>query len=194
MLFRETRLKGAFVIELDRQEDERGFFARTWCRDEFQHRGLNAELAQCSFSRSRMRGTLRGLHYQIPPYEESKLVRCTRGAIYDVIVDLRPDSPTYMEHFGVILSSANQRSLYVPEGFAHGCLTLADETDVFYQISHAYDAAAQRGVRWNDAQFRIAWPEPVRMMAERDRTCPDFEPARPSTRLFEPRSGQAVLA
>jgi dTDP-4-dehydrorhamnose 3,5-epimerase len=177
MFFKETRLKGAFVIELERQEDERGFFARTWCRDEFEQQGLTAALTQCSVSRSRTKGTLRGLHYQVPPYEETKLVRCTRGAIYDVIVDLRPDSATYMQHFGVILSSANQRAIYVPEGCAHGVLTLADETDVFYQMSQSYEPAAARGIRWNDSRFGIVWPEPVRVIGERDRTYSDFAPA-----------------
>jgi dTDP-4-dehydrorhamnose 3,5-epimerase len=177
MLIKDTRLNGAFLIELERHEDERGFSARMWSRQEFGRHGLDADLSQCSVSRTCLRGTLRGLHYQLPPFDGARLVRCTRGAIYDVIVDLRPESPTYLDHFGLILSSANQRSLYVPKGFAHGCLTLSDETDVFYQMSGPYDAAGERGIRWNDPQFTIAWPEPVQLVAERDRKFPDYEPA-----------------
>jgi dTDP-4-dehydrorhamnose 3,5-epimerase len=174
MLFSETRLKGAFVVDLERHQDDRGFFARSWCQREFEAHGLNAELAQCNISRNRTKGTLRGLHYQAAPYEETKLVRCTRGAIYDVIVDLRAESDTFLQHVAVVLSAANQRSLYVPAGIAHGFQTLEDESDVFYQMSAFYEPAAARGVRWNDSRFGIEWPGRVTAISERDLTYPDF--------------------
>ena len=174
MIFTDTALPGAFVIEMERQEDERGFFARSWCRREFEAHGLKAELAQCNVSRNRVRGTLRGLHYQLAPHEEVKLVRCTRGAIYDVVVDLRLDSATFMQHFGIVLSADNLRGVYVPEGCAHGFVTLANETEVFYQMSAFYEPGASRGVRWNDPTFGITWPEPVVVISDRDRRYPDF--------------------
>jgi dTDP-4-dehydrorhamnose 3,5-epimerase len=178
MIFTETAVTGAFVIDLERIEDDRGFFARAWCRREFEAHGLNAALAQCSVSRSHAKGTLRGLHYQARPHEESKIVRCTRGAIYDVVVDLRETSNTFLRHAAVVLTSENHQALYVPEGCAHGFLTLEADSEVFYQISVVYNASAARGVRWNDPRFGIEWPAPVVVMSERDRTCPDFEPGR----------------
>jgi dTDP-4-dehydrorhamnose 3,5-epimerase len=180
MIFKDTGIDGVWVIEPERHEDERGFFARTWDPDEFAERGLNPELAQCSISFNRARGTLRGLHYQAPPHEEAKLVRCTAGSIFDVAVDLRPDSSTFRDWFGVELSAENRRSLYVPEGCAHGFLTLADDCEVHYQISQAYVPEAGRGVRWNDPLFAIRWPGEVVVITERDGSYPDFrlEPAR----------------
>ena len=176
MRFSATPLAGAFVVEPEPVEDERGLFARTWCRREWQARGLNAELAQCSVSFTTRAGTVRGLHYQAAPHAEAKLVRCTRGRIYDVIVDLRPDSPTFKRWTAVELGADDRRMLYVPEGCAHGFQTLADATEVFYQISAAYDPASQRGVRWDDPAFAIVWPDaPARIVSARDRAFPDFE-------------------
>lgn len=175
MVFKEMKLRGAYVIELEPLEDERGFFARTWCRREFEERGLNPGIVQCSISFNREGGTLRGMHYQVTPYEEAKLVRCTRGAIYDVIIDLRPDSPTFKEHVGVDLTAQNGKLLYVPEGSAHGFQTLEDETEVFYQISQFYMPDYARGVRWDDPAFGIPWPLEVRVISERDRSFPDFD-------------------
>jgi dTDP-4-dehydrorhamnose 3,5-epimerase len=172
--FTETKVAGAFVIEPEPIADERGFFARTWCRDEFRDHGLSGSLAQCSVSFSRRKGTLRGLHYQAAPHEEVKLVRCTRGAIWDVAVDLRPDSPTYLAWHGVELTAENRAALYIPEGCAHGQLTLTDDTEVFYQMSVPFEASATRGVRWDDPAFGIAWPAPVQVINQRDRSYPDL--------------------
>ena len=174
MIFTETNLKGAHVIDIEKREDERGFFARSWCRREFEAHGLNPNLAQCNISFNHHNGTLRGMHFQIKPYEEAKLVRCTKGSLCDVIVDLRPDSPTYKKHLSVVLTSENRRTLYVPEGFAHGFLTLEDDTEVFYQISEFYMLKSQRGFRWNDPAFAISWPAEVEFISDRDRNYPDF--------------------
>ncbi len=174
MIFRETPLPGAYVIDIERLEDERGFFARTWCEREYQAHGLNPRLVQCSISFNKVKGTLRGMHYQLPPFAEAKVVRCTRGAIYDVIIDLRRESPTFRQHFGITLTPENRSMLYVPEGFAHGLLTLADETEVLYLISEFYAPEYARGVRWNDPAFGIAWPGPVRVISARDANYPDF--------------------
>lgn len=174
MIFNETILPSARIIDLERKEDDRGFFARSWCRREFKAHGLNPGLAQCNISFSPQRGTLRGMHYQTKPCEEAKLVRCTRGSLYDVIVDLRPDSPTYKKHLGVILTADNRRMLYVPEGFAHGLLTLENDTEVFYQMTEFYAPESQRGFRWNDPAFAIIWPEEAKFISERDRSYPDF--------------------
>jgi dTDP-4-dehydrorhamnose 3,5-epimerase len=176
MIFRDTGIGGAWVIEAERLEDERGFFARTWDADEFAERGLNPRLAQCSISYNRSRRTLRGLHYQVAPREEAKLVRCTAGAIFDVVVDLRPESSTFKGWFGVELSAANRLALYVPEGCAHGFLTLDDDCEVHYQISEVYAPEVARGVRWDDPAFGITWPGEVVVMNERDRSYPDFRP------------------
>jgi dTDP-4-dehydrorhamnose 3,5-epimerase len=178
MVFTETGLKGSFIVDLERVEDDRGFFARSWCRQEFDAHGLNGELVQCNVSRNRVKGTLRGLHYQVAPYAEAKLVRCTKGAIFDVMLDLRPRSATFLQHFGCTLTEDNHRALYIPEGFAHGFLTLTNGSEVFYQMSQFYNAAAGRGVRWNDPAFSIPWPEPVAVISERDRDYPDFEPVQ----------------
>ena len=180
MIFRSTSIGGVWVIEPERLEDERGFFARTWDPEEFEARRLNPQLAQCSISFNRERGTLRGLHYQAPPYAEAKLVRCTAGAIFDVAVDLRPDSSTFRDWSGVELSAENRLALYVPEGCAHGFLTLGDDSEVHYQISQPYVPDAARGVRWDDPAFAITWPGEVVVINERDRSYPDFRlaPAR----------------
>jgi dTDP-4-dehydrorhamnose 3,5-epimerase len=174
VIFTETKLAGAFIIGLEQLSDERGFFARAWCQQEFAAHRLNSQLAQCNISFNKKKGTLRGMHYQAKPYEEAKLVRCTAGAIYDVIVDLRPNSPTFTEHVAVELTSRNYTMLYIPEGFAHGFLTLEDETEVFYQMSTAFVATAARGVRWNDPAFNIHWPSAVEVLSERDRSYADF--------------------
>jgi dTDP-4-dehydrorhamnose 3,5-epimerase len=174
MIFIETGIEGVCVVEPERHVDERGFFARTWDPEEFAAHGLNPRVAQCSISFNAGRGTLRGLHYQSAPHEEAKLVRCTAGALFDVALDLRAHSPTFLSWFGATLSGDNGRALYVPEGCAHGFLTLADATEVHYQISapHAPDAA--RGVRWDDPAFAIEWPGEVKVISERDRTYADF--------------------
>jgi dTDP-4-dehydrorhamnose 3,5-epimerase len=175
MLFIKTWVTGVFLIEPERIYDERGFFARTWCQHECEAHGLNTALAQCNLSFNRHKGTLRGMHYQAPPHEEAKLVRCTMGAIYDVAIDLRRESSTFAAHVGVILSAENRRMLYVPEGCAHGFLTLEDNTEVAYQMSEFYVPQASRGVRWDDPAFGIRWPGEVRVIAERDRTYPDTD-------------------
>lgn len=174
MIFTPTPLAGAVLVDLDRHEDARGFFARTWCRREFAAAGLGVALAQCSVSHNRRRGTLRGMHYQAAPHEEDKLVRCTRGALYDVIIDLRPGSATYARHFAVELTAENGRALFIPRGFAHGFQSLADDTDVLYQMSEFYAAEAARGVRWNDPAFGIAWPIAEPILHPRDAGYPDF--------------------
>jgi dTDP-4-dehydrorhamnose 3,5-epimerase len=173
--FVETRLPHAFVVEPERLEDERGFFARTWCRKEFETRGLNSRLVQCSISYNAERGTLRGMHHQASPHAEAKLVRCTMGAIYDVIIDLRPDSPTFKQWLAVTLTARNRTMLYVPEGCSHGFLTLADNTEVFYQMSAFFAPESAVGIRWNDPMFNIAWPETVTRISDRDRQWADFQ-------------------
>jgi dTDP-4-dehydrorhamnose 3,5-epimerase len=172
--FLETALKGAFIIEPERIEDERGFFARTFCRREFEARGLNPDLVQCSISFNHQRATLRGMHYQSAPHAEAKLVRCTRGAIYDVIIDLRPQSPTFRRWVAVDISAENHLMVYVPEGFAHGFQTLQAETEVSYYISEFYSPARARGVRWNDPAFAIGWPIADPVISVRDQTHPEF--------------------
>ena len=174
MIFKETKLAGAYVIELEQHADERGFFARTYCEQEFEAHGLNTRVAQSNISFNKKKGTLRGMHYQAAPFAEAKLVRCTAGAIYDVIIDLRPASPTFKQHFAVELSRENQRMLFVPEDFAHGFQTLEDNTEVFYQMGQRYSKEHARGVRWNDPAFGIKWPEGARIIIARDRDYPDF--------------------
>ena len=176
MIFRETPLKDAFVIDLERQEDERGLFARSWDQREFEARGLNPRLVQCNVSFNMKKGTLRGMHYQAKPYEEAKVVRCTRGAIYDVIIDLRPDSPTFKQWKGEELTADNYRMMYVPEGLAHGFLTLQDRTEVSYQMSQIHVPASARGTRWDDPAFGIQWPIRVQVISDRDKNYPNFTP------------------
>lgn len=178
MIFNETKLKGAYIIEVEPFEDERGSFARTFCREEFETHGLNSFVAQCNISHNRKKGTLRGMHYQIAPHAEAKLVTCVAGSIYDVIIDLRPDSITYCHWLAVELSARGRRSLiYIPEGFAHGFQTLQDDTEVFYQMSHSYVSKAARGVRWDDPAFAIDWPDGPRTLSDRDNNYPDFSPS-----------------
>jgi dTDP-4-dehydrorhamnose 3,5-epimerase len=174
MKFAGTKIEGVFEIRIEPHCDQRGYFARTWCREEFERHHLNPNLAQCSVSFNVAKGTLRGLHFQGAPYQESKLVRCTRGAVYDVAVDLRPASPTFRMWTAATLTAENGCALYVPEGCGHGFITLEDNTEIFYQISEFYHESAAGGVRWNDPAFGIAWPEEVRVISERDRSYPDF--------------------
>jgi len=175
MIFQETKIKGAFLLQLEPVEDERGFFARAWCQEEFKSHGLNPGLVQCSISFNYHQGTLRGMHYQTAPHEEAKLVRCTRGAIYDVIIDLRPQAPTYKKWLAVVLTADNKKMLYVPEGFAHGFQTLTDNTEVFYQMSEFYHPECAGGVLWNDPAFGIHWPEAVaRIISARDQNYPGY--------------------
>jgi len=172
----DTPVKGTFIIEPERIEDERGFFARTWCAEEFAKHGLNSKILQCSVSYNSRKGTLRGMHYQASPHEEAKLVRCTRGAIFDVVIDLRPDSNTYTKHTSVVLTETNGLLLYVPEGVAHGYQTLEDDSEVFYQISETFHPGSARGVRWDDPCFDIPWPDADRIILHRDRQYPLFVP------------------
>jgi len=175
MIFHETKLPGVFEIYLDSKLDERGFFGRCWCQQEFESHGLNPKIVQCSVSFNARKGTLRGLHYQAHPHTETKVVRCTRGALYDVVVDLRPQSPTFKEWIAMVLTATNRCMVYVPEGCAHGFLTLEDETEVFYQMSEFYHAELAYGVRWDDPAFQVVWPDVVAVISERDRTYPNLE-------------------
>ena len=175
MKFTETRLKGAYIVQPELMADERGFFARTWCVREFESCGLETRLVQCNISYNKRKGTLRGMHYQVPPFEEDKLVRCTRGAIHDVIIDLRRDSETFGIYNGVTLTEENRTMLHIPKGFAHGFLTLEDDTEVHYQMSEFYAPECSRGIRWNDPFLRIEWPGEVQVISEKDRTYPDFD-------------------
>jgi dTDP-4-dehydrorhamnose 3,5-epimerase len=174
VIFNETKLPGAFEIELERRADDRGYFARTWCAREFAEHGLATTLAQCNVSFNAYQGTLRGMHWQAAPHQEAKLVRCTAGSVWDVIIDLRPESPAYLQHVGVELTAGRGNMLYVPEGFAHGFLTLEPATEVFYQMSEFYAPEAARGIRYDDPLLGIVWPAPVAVIAERDATYPDF--------------------
>ena len=174
MIFTETKLKDAFIIEPKKLEDNRGFFARICCQHEFKAHGINFIPVQCSISYNKKRGTLRGMHYQAAPHEEPKLVRCTMGAIHDVIIDLRRSSPTFTQHFEVVLTAQNYRMLYIPKGFAHGFQTLEDHSEVYYQMSEFYVPELSRGVRWNDPAFGIKWPIEDPIISARDRIYPDF--------------------
>jgi dTDP-4-dehydrorhamnose 3,5-epimerase len=176
VIFTETELPGAFVVDLERRGDERGFFARAWDVNEFAEQGLATTTVQCNVSFNVRKGTLRGMHYQEAPHAEAKLVRCTRGAIFDVIIDLRRNSPTYTKWVGVDLTDENRRMLYVPEGFAHGYQTLLDEVETFYQVSEFYTPAAERGVRWDDAVFGIDWPLEPSSISPKDAAWPDYTP------------------
>ncbi|MGD8457103.1 MAG: dTDP-4-dehydrorhamnose 3,5-epimerase [Anaerolineales bacterium] len=175
MKFTETPLSGAFIIDPDLLEDERGFFARVYCEEEFHQHGLIPQVVQSSISFNPTSGTLRGMHYQAQPDAEIKLVRCTRGAIYDVIVDLRRDSPTYKDWFAVELNEDNARQLYIPEDFAHGFVSLKDDTEVLYQISTHYHPPSARGFRYNDPGFDIDWPFPIKVISDKDNIWPDFQ-------------------
>ena len=175
MIFAETKLKGAHILDLQKFGDDRGYFARVFCRKEFEEHGLNPFVAQANTSFSKTRGTLRGMHFQRAPHREAKLVKCVQGALYDVIIDLRPESPTFKQWVGVELTPETGRMLYVPEGFAHGFQTLAEDTVVMYLVSEFYAPHAEGGVRHDDPAFGIEWPEPVTVMSDKDQNWPDFE-------------------
>jgi dTDP-4-dehydrorhamnose 3,5-epimerase len=174
MRFTETKLNGAYVIDLERHEDDRGFFARAFCRREFAARGLDVVVAQVNVASNRRKGTLRGMHFQYPPAQESKLVRCTRGAMLDVVVDLRPESSTFLEDVAIELTEDNQRALFVPERCAHGYQTLCDGTDMLYLASEFYTPAAEGGLAYDDPRLAIRWPLPISLVSERDRRWPTF--------------------
>ncbi|MBF2025932.1 MAG: dTDP-4-dehydrorhamnose 3,5-epimerase [Oscillatoriales cyanobacterium C42_A2020_001] len=176
MIFTETKLKGAFIIDLELREDQRGAFARTFCANEFEAHGLKPTVAQCNLSFNHKAGTLRGMHYQVPPAAETKLVRCTQGAIYDVIIDMRPNSPTFMQHIGVELTAENRRSLYVPEMFAHGYQSLTDGAEVVYQVGEFYTPGYERGLRYDDPALGIEWPLPITVISEKDAAWALVEP------------------
>jgi dTDP-4-dehydrorhamnose 3,5-epimerase len=177
MKFTETKLKGAFIIDINKLEDDRGFFGRSFCQREFENFGLNTNVVQTNVSYNKKKGTLRGLHVQLPPHGETKLVRCTRGALYDVIVDLRKESPTFKQWIGVELTADNYRLLYVPEGFAHSFITLEDNTEAVYQVTEFYTPIAERGYRWDDPAFNIQWPISPVVISEKDRNHPLFSEA-----------------
>ena len=174
MKFAETKIPGVFVIELERHDDDRGWFARAWCCEEFAANGLPTDLAQCNLSHSAQRGTVRGMHLQTAPYSEAKLVRCVAGAVHDVALDLRPESPTFKQFFATELTAENGRAVFLPEGIAHGFQTLADNATLFYQMSTPYAPQFASGVRWNDAALQIEWPIAEAIVCERDLALPDF--------------------
>ena len=176
MLFTQTKLKGAFIIDLEEHQDRRGFFARTFCAQEFAEHGLKSTVVQCSIAFNHRKGTLRGMHYQVPPATEVKLVRCIQGAIYDVIIDLRPDSPTYRKHIAVELTAKNRRALYVPELFAHGYQTLTDSAEVMYQMSEFYAPEYQSGCRYDDPIFGIEWPLAISEISQKDNALSCYVP------------------
>lgn len=175
MIFTKTKLKRVFIVEPEKLADERGFFARTWCKREFETHGLNPNLVQCNISFNKKKGTIRGMHYQCAPYEEAKLVRCTKGKIYDVIIDIRPDSPTFKKWISLELSADNHKSVYIPEGFAHGFQSLKENTEVFYQMSEFYYPEFARGIRWNDPEFNVIWPYEDISISDKDKNRDDFE-------------------
>jgi dTDP-4-dehydrorhamnose 3,5-epimerase len=174
MKFTETKLKGAFIIEVEKLEDERGFFGRSWCANEMKAHGLNVNICQANVSFNKSKGTLRGMHYQIAPHQEAKLVRCSRGSIYDVVIDLRNDSPTFKQWIGVELTQDNYKMLYVPKDFAHGFITLEDNCEISYLMSEYYVPGAGATIRWNDPLFNIKWPVEPAIMSEKDKIQPDF--------------------
>lgn len=182
MIFDALKITGAYIVKLNKHVDDRGFFARAWCRDEFNDRGLPNRMVQMNISSNRHRHTLRGFHYQVAPREEDKLLRCVRGAVHDVVLDLRPDSPTFMSHIAVELSAANHHMLLVPKGCANAFLTLTGGTEVTYLVSEFYTPAAERGVRWNDPVFGIRWPAEPAVISDKDRSWPDFR-VKPSVAI-----------
>jgi dTDP-4-dehydrorhamnose 3,5-epimerase len=181
VIFTETKLQGAFIIDLERREDERGFFARAFCQNEFTEHGLNPTIAQANVAYNHRRGTLRGMHFQFPPAAETKLVRCPRGAILDIIVDLRPESPTYLEHIAVELNEENHRGLYVPERFAHGYQVLEDDTETSYQVGEFYTPGVEGGLMYDDPRLGLEWPLPVAVISEKDAQWPSLDEAEPET-------------
>jgi dTDP-4-dehydrorhamnose 3,5-epimerase len=175
MIFTETALKGAFLVTIKKIEDNRGFFGRAWCQQEFEEHGLNSSIRQINTSFTHKKGTIRGMHYQVDPFQESKFIRCTRGRIFDVIIDLRPGSPTFMQWAGHELSESNYRMVYVPENFAHGFVTLEDQCEVYYPATEFYTPGSERGIRFNDPAFNIEWPVQVEIVSEKDLSHPDFD-------------------
>ncbi len=174
MKFEKTKLEGAYIVDLNLLQDDRGFFSRIFCRKEFEQHGLIPDIMQGNMSWNKTKGTLRGMHYQHDPYQETKFIRCTRGAIYDVIIDLRKDSPTYKQHIGVELTADNRRALFVPKDFAHGFITLQDDTEVFYLVSQSYQPGSEGGIRWDDPQFQIQWPLSPSCISPKDASWPDY--------------------
>lgn len=175
LIFTETELKGAFIIEVEKINDERGFFARTWDKEKFEKHNLNSNIVQCSISINKKKGTIRGMHYQVKPYEESKIVRCTKGKIFDVIIDLRKKSSTFKKWISVEISENNHKMIYIPKGFAHGFQTLEDNTEIFYQISEFYNKDASSGIKCNDPELSIKWPLEITMVSEKDKNFPYLE-------------------
>lgn len=175
MRFIETELSGAFTIELEKKEDERGFFSRSWDTNIFENRGLKSKIVQCNISRSKIKGTLRGMHYQIPPHAETKIIRCTKGSIEDVIIDIRKNSSTYLKWFSVTLTENNHKMLYVPEGFAHGFQSLEDDVEIFYQVSEFYSPDFERGIKWDDPSFKINWPINEKTTSPKDGSWKPFD-------------------
>ena len=188
MRFAATPIDGLFEVFIEPAEDARGFFARTWCAEEFARRGLPSRFVQASVSRNREKGTLRGLHFQWPPSREGKLVRCERGAVHDVVVDLRPESPSYLQHFAVCLGQERANAIFIPPGVAHGFQTLEDDTQVFYMMTDVHAPALADGFRWDDPAFGIDWPLQVTIMSERDRAYPDFDAAAHARRFLGEQS------
>lgn len=176
MIFTETKLSGAFLVEVKKIEDDRGFFGRAWCRKEFEDHGLNGNVVQLNTSFSRYKGTIRGMHYQVDPYQETKFIRCTRGSIFDVMIDLRPESPTFLQWVGNVLSADNYTMAYVPENFAHGFITLEDNTEVYYPVTQFYTPGAERGFRFNDPTFKVDWPVEAVHVSDKDMGHADFDP------------------
>lgn len=174
MIFTETKLKGAFIVEIKKLEDDRGFFGRAWCQKEFEEHGLNGNVVQINASLTKKKGTIRGLHYQIDPYQETKFIRCTRGRIWDVIIDLRPGSPTFMQWTGTELGADEYKMVYVPENFAHGMVALEDNSEIYYPVTAFYTPGAERGIRYNDPAFDIEWPVEITTVSEKDNSHPDF--------------------
>ena len=175
MIFTETKIKGVYIIEPELLTDERGFFARSFCKEEFQKYGLETDIVQCNISYNAKKGTLRGIHYQVPPFEEAKIVSCTKGSIYDVVVDLRRDSSTYCQWHSEKLSADSYRMLYIPKGCAHGFQTLEDNCIVYYQMGEYYHSEGTGGIRWNDPSIGIVWPLPIRIISEKDKNYGDFK-------------------
>jgi dTDP-4-dehydrorhamnose 3,5-epimerase len=188
MIFTETPIPGAYHVELQPHRDDRGLFARAWCQEEFADHGLTQPFVQANLTQTHVAGTVRGIHYQTAPHEEAKFIRCLRGAIYDVIVDVRPDSPTYLQWHGQTLTAERRNAVYIPAGCAHGYQTLADDTEVFYQVTAAYTPGVEQGIRYDDPTFEIAWPQPVTEISEKDRSWPDFEPIEPGMSAAPPRA------
>ena len=191
MILSPTPLAGLLVVEPERKADERGFFARVWCKHEFAARGLEVDVVQASVSHNQRAGTLRGMHFAWPPSQEGKLVRCERGAIYDVVIDLRPDSPSFLQHAGFELDQENRNALFIPPGLAHGFQTLRDDTDVVYMMTEAYRAELADGVRFDDPAFGVRWPLPVSVVVDRDRNYPDFDRTAFARRFADRRSALA---